>query len=216
MKSTKKEIVLRTEEKVKILLDGIKLKIPFKRDNYFEKFIMFLGSSGVGKTSIIMKLARRYNKNYSVAIISLGIFEKYSNLALISFCKDMNIKHIQVDDLTNLETTKKELNEFDVVMIDTVGRAPYEAELKFDIQLYKNINEVSFFLILPSNLKYRDYLDIYDCYSILDIKNIIVSKLDETRYLKSIIKFLNIEEIPYLSYISTGKAEKFNDCLIEY
>jgi len=216
MKSTKKETFLRTEEKIKILLDGIKFKIPFKRGNDFEKFIIFFGSSGVGKTSIIMKLATRYQKNYKVAIISLGDFEKYSTCGLIAFCKDRDIKHIELYNTMNFETTQKELGEFDIVLIDTVGRAPCEAMLSFDIQMYQNFEEVSFLLILPSNLKYKDYIDIYNCYSRLNIKNIIVTKIDENKYLNSIIKFLNKEEIPLISYISTSKGEKFNDCLVEY
>jgi len=216
MKSTEEELFLTTEEKVKILIDGIKFKIPFKRGNDFEKFIIFIGSSGVGKTSIIMKLATRYKQNYKVAIISLGSFEKYSNLVLTSFCKDMNIKHIELDNITNFETIKEELKEFDIVLVDTIGRATCEAELKFDIQLYNKLEQVSFLLTLPSNLKYKEYIDIYKCYSILNIENIIVTKVDENRYFNSIIKFLNKENTPLLSYISTGKGARFNDCLVEY
>ena len=209
---------LRRQDKVKLLFDGIKSKIPFKINNDFKKFIMIIGSSGVGKTSVIMRLAMRYKKNYKVAIVSLGNFEAYSNLSLNMFCEDKSIRHIQLDDMTDFANMQKKLlaENFDIVLIGTVGRAPFEASLIFDIKMYQNFEEVSSILVVPANLKYKDYVDIYDCYSPLNIKSLIVSKLDETKYFHSIIKFLVKESTPFLSFVSIGKGEQFDDCLVEY
>lgn len=216
MKSTKKDLFLTTDEKINILFDAVKPKTPLNKKNSLKKFIVFFGSSGVGKTSTIMKLALKYRQKNKVAIISLSNLKNYSDCVLTSFCIDTNIEQIKLDSTIKFETIQHKLEKFDMVLIDTVGRAPCEAELKFELQMYKKLKEVSFLLVLPSNLKYKDYIDSYNCYKTLKISNIVVSKIDETKYLNSIIKFLNKKKTPPISFISTGRSGSFNDNLVEY
>ncbi|QOY53030.1 hypothetical protein [Candidatus Sulfurimonas baltica] len=216
MKSVKEKVFYTKEEKVKILTDGIKHKLAFKRPNQYEKNMIFLGSSGVGKSTIIMKLAKRYTQNNKVAIVSLGKFDKYANCRLSSFCKDENIEYINIDNITNENINQEKLKDYDVVLIDTVGRVASDIELRFDITQYNLLDEVSFSLVLPSTIKYKDYIDTYDAYSSLCIEGIVISKLDETKHFSSVIKFLNKNETPHVSYISVGAGERFNDYLVEY
>lgn len=203
---------MRTDEKIKILKKGVESKVSFT-SKQVEKFIIFLGASGVGKTTTIMKLANKYPINYKIAIVTLGYVTLEDTHRLTLFCKKEKIKYLQLDSTIDLEQIQIKLKKFDVVLIDTVGMAPHEPILNFDIQMYTYLEKVSFSLVLPANLKYKDYKYISKCYKPLNIQNIILTKLDETKYLKSVVKFLNREKTPSLSYISSGKIEESHDNL---
>ncbi len=164
---------------------------------------IIIGGTGIGKTSLVGKLATRYKyllkKSHNVVFLNLDHHKVGAVEQLENYSDAMDIPLITLDDFLE--------NEYDVVFVDTAGsRGEDIEELENFIELIKDCMEYKIVvsLALSATSKMRDLEAINSAFERLPIKNYILTKLDETCDLSDIINFL-IREKRAVSYISTGQ-----------
>jgi flagellar biosynthesis protein FlhF len=176
-----------------------------------KKIMMFVGPTGVGKTTTIAKLAARFayklSKRHKVGIITLDTYRIGAVEQLMTYAKMMRLPIETVVDPSDFSLALESLRHNEYILIDTVGSSQHDKEkieklsnfLKVDTFAEININ-----LVLSAVTKCDDLLDIYKNFSILPIDTLVFTKLDETKNYGNIFSLL-IETKKPVSYFSIGQ-----------
>jgi len=184
-----------------------------------KKIMMFVGPTGVGKTTTIAKLAARYayqlSRRHKVGIITLDTYRIGAVEQLMTYAKMMKLPIETVVDPTDFEEALNTLRHNDYILIDTVGSSQHDKEKIEKLKSFLKVDtfaEININLVLSAVTKYEDLLDIYKNFSILPIDTFVFTKLDETKTYGNIFSLL-IEVKKPVSYFSIG--QEVPDDLIE-
>jgi len=176
-----------------------------------KKILMFVGPTGVGKTTTIAKLAARYayklSRRYKVGIITLDTYRIGAVEQLMAYARMMRLPIETVVDPSDFEEALNVLRHNDYILIDTVGSSQHDKEKIEKIKNFLKVNtfaEININLVLSAVTKYEDLVDIYKNYSILPIDTLIFTKLDETRTYGNLFSLLLDTKKP-VSYFSIGQ-----------
>jgi flagellar biosynthesis protein FlhF len=181
---------------------------PFKENQKQSKVIVFIGPTGVGKTTTICKIAAvcKYFNRYNVSIISA---DTYRIAAIDQLRTFTNIANISLDIAYSPEELKDLVilhKDRDVIFIDTVGRSPRQKDQLKDLERY--INEISpdeVHLILSATTNLTNLKDSLKQFGILKPNRLIFSKIDESVHLGSLLNIIHHSKIP-LSYVTNGQS----------
>ncbi|NKQ41348.1 MAG: flagellar biosynthesis protein FlhF [Sulfurovum sp.] len=214
LKGISEDTVLEDEQLLlSYILDEIDDKLSVKAEDMSQsKMMMLIGSTGVGKTTTVAKLAARYalllDRPLRVALVNLDTFRVGAYEQLEHYAVQMQIEHIKVERVEEFETVLFELEGYDVILIDTAGISPYDTgklikTIEFLQSTGKHNIETS--LVVSATAKRDDIVDIYEHFSFLDIDSAILTKFDETKKIGELFGFLIENDIP-VSYISSGQS----------
>jgi flagellar biosynthesis protein FlhF len=188
----------------------IKYEVPLRINQ--KKIMMFVGPTGVGKTTTIAKLAARFAykmpTNYKVGVITLDSFRVGAVEQLKAYAHIMRIPLEVVKRTEELNDAISRLKDCHYILIDTAGSSQYDMdkiELINDYQqkLSSSIS-IEKTLVLPANIKTTDLQEIYSLYSLLGIENISFTKLDETKSFGNLVAFSHKSK-KSISYLSIGQ-----------
>ncbi len=188
----------------------IKYEVPLLATQ--KKVMMFVGPTGVGKTTTIAKLAARYAYkmpvNYKVGIITLDSFRVGAIEQLKAYTNIMRLPLEVVKKTEDLSDAIARLHDCNYILIDTAGSSQYDIDkIEMISQYQQNINDnvtIEKTLVLPANTKTSDLYEIYNRYSILGINYLSFTKLDETKSFGSLISFTH-QSKKSISYLSIGQ-----------
>ena len=176
-----------------------------------KKIMMFVGPTGVGKTTTIAKLAARFalakQKKYKVGIITLDTYRIGAVEQLMTYAKWMKLPIETVVDPSDFEQALNRLRNNDIILIDTVGSSQHDKEKVDKLNSFVQINtfaSIDVNLVISATTKYEDIKDIYNNFSILPIDTLIFTKLDETKKVGNIFSLVYDAKKP-ISYFSTGQ-----------
>nr|MBI4156244.1 signal recognition particle protein [Candidatus Woesearchaeota archaeon] len=152
-------------------------KKPFK--------IMFVGIYGSGKSTTIGKLARYYSKRgYKVATLGLDVHRPAAFEQLRQVSEEAKVKSFIFKDKDPVKIYKKfekELNEFDIVLIDTAGRDALSKELIEEISLLnKEIKPDEKILVMGADIGQAAKNLAEGFHKSSGVTGIIITKLDGT------------------------------------
>jgi flagellar biosynthesis protein FlhF len=176
-----------------------------------KKIMMFVGPTGVGKTTTIAKIAARYSflleKKYKVGVITLDTYRIGATEHLMSYAKMMKLTLETANDPTEFMEAIDSLRGCDYILVDTAGSSQYDKNkinklvefIRADEDLEIDVN-----LVVSSTTKLDDLKDIYENFSVLDIDSIIFTKLDEAREFGNIFSLLYDVGKP-LTYFAIGQ-----------
>jgi flagellar biosynthesis protein FlhF len=177
-----------------------------------NKRLMLLGSTGVGKSTTLAKLAARYGLNAlqtrSVALINLDTFRVGAYEQMEHYATTMGIRHLKVDTIEGFRTALDELAAYDVVLIDTAGISPYDiGRLVQTVEFLRSLpaQEIETALVISATAKYDDIVAIHDHFSFVEIGSVILTKFDETRRIGEALGFVLEKQLP-VSYVSSGQV----------
>ncbi len=92
-----------------------------------------------------------------------------------------------------------------LILIDSAGSSPYDMnKILNTVEFLKDLEELTTYLVISTTLKYEDLMEIYNNFSFLNIKSLIITKFDETKMIGNIIAFLLDTKLP-ISFISNGQ-----------
>jgi len=176
-----------------------------------KKIMMFVGPTGVGKTTTIAKLAARYafkkDKKYKVGIITLDTYRIGAVEQLMTYARMMKLSIEAVVDPSDFVEALNRLRNNDIILIDTVGSSQHDKEKVDKIKSFLSINtfaSIDVNLVLSATTKYEDLKDIYENFSILDVDTLVFTKLDETQKIGNIFSLVYDVKKP-ISYFSVGQ-----------
>jgi flagellar biosynthesis protein FlhF len=202
---------LRDKFKIeKTLKELIKSRIitsgPIKK-GHKKKIIMFIGPTGVGKTTTMAKLGAIFalREECKVAFITIDNYRIAATEQLKKYAEIMKIPiHVVNDQKTFKETIDHEKAE--IVMVDTSGRS-HRNDLKIsEIKSYADMVEYDFekVLCVSACTKKADLANVFKSFDKISFDSVIITKVDETSYIGNVIDIADKYKKP-ISYITTGQ-----------
>ncbi len=198
---------------VSFVLEEIEDSLQIDRDFLKDRVHLFVGTTGVGKTTTIAKIVSFVLTQgvhpEEIAVINLDAFRAGANEQLSSYIRKVGVDYYFVENEIAIYDLLKRLDSKRYLFIDSAGSAPYDIEKLINtVKFYQNsrnfIGDIHTNLVVSAGIKYRDLKSIYEHFSFLNIDSLIVTKIDETKDIGNIIAFLLGSKIP-LSFISTGQ-----------
>ncbi|GAX87899.1 flagellar biosynthesis protein FlhF [Lebetimonas natsushimae] len=202
-----------------LLKKMIPIRIEREITSPHKKIMMFVGPTGVGKTTTIAKLAARYayklSRRHKVGIITLDTYRIGAVEQLMTYAKMMRLPIETVVDPSDFSVALNSLRHNEYILIDTVGSSQHDKEKIEKLSQFLKVDtfaEININLVLSAVTKYEDLMDIYKNFSILPIDTFVFTKLDETKNYGNIFSLL-LETKKPVSYFSIG--QEVPDDLIE-
>jgi signal recognition particle subunit SRP54 len=209
----------KKEHLTKLLHDEIlnllgKEKHELKLDKKKQSKIMLVGLYGAGKTTTSSKLAAYYSKRgFKTAMISLDVHRPAAADQLEQLGKQIKIQTFtnkkEKSALNLYNQYKKELEEFDLVIIDTAGRHSLDKDLVKEVkQLTKEIEPDHKLLTIQADIGQAAKEQASEFQKACNINGVIITRMDSTAKAGGALTACNETNAP-VYFIGTG--EKTND-----
>ncbi|MGL5956860.1 MAG: hypothetical protein ACRC0X_09755 [Brevinema sp.] len=177
-------------------------------DHYhYGREIIFVGPTGVGKTSTLVKLAAHLSlmRKKSFRFISIDRYKVGGETQLEKLAGYMNTQFYAINKQEEFFNLLTDTNH-DFTFIDTAGKGPKDSiaiqELSHWITMIGH--PIDIHLVVSATTKVTDLEYICDSYHLLNYNHILVTKLDETKTFGSIIS-LAYKYQKHLSFITDGQ-----------
>lgn len=173
------------------------------------KIVYFVGTTGVGKTTTIAKIASKlYIEGHKVALFTSDTYRIAAAEQLRSYANILSVPFRIIYTIDDFEEGLNDFSEFEYILVDTVGHSHKNEELKADMKKFidfsKDKAETEVYLVLAASTKMRDLIYISDSYSEITDYRLIFTKLDET-YTFGTIFNLRMHTGASLSYVTYGQ-----------
>ena len=201
------QILANVYQKI-ILMIGQPYLIDAKAEGK-TKYIFFLGSTGVGKTTTIAKIASKLKleKNANIALVTADTYRIAAVEQLKTYANILSVPLEVIYSPEELGDAQEELSKYDICLVDTAGRSHKNKEQIEDIRALIEqvpIGERQVYLVLNAGTKYSDLKEIASVYSGLTDFSIIFTKLDETSSAGAMLNMRMKTKCP-LSYVTWGQ-----------
>lgn len=166
-----------------------------------------VGSTGVGKTTTIAKLAARHalEHHQTVALISLDSYRIGAAAELKTYAQAIGIPLKTAATPATFKSAVDEFGEFDLILVDTPGFNPAKPD---EIDALKGcldcIERLEVHLALSAMAKDSDLGNTLKCLKALTVAGLIFTKLDESCTYGNLINLLSDHALP-LSYLTSGR-----------
>ena len=150
------------------------------------RVVLFMGPTGVGKTTTIAKIASRFavDEKKKVALLTADTYRIAAAEQLRTYANILEVPFRVVYSGEEASEAIADLSGFDYIFVDTAGHSHQNTEklddMKQMIQAVARNAEYQVFLVLSAATKYRDLLRIASSYREFTDYQLIFTKLDET------------------------------------
>ena len=199
----KTKVLNALKNEIALLIDKVELIRLLDKKN----IVAFIGPTGVGKTTTIAKLAAHFAlyKEKKVAMITADTFRVGAIEQLKLYGDILEIPVYVVHSNTEIENILKNLVDYELLLIDTMGFSPNNRiQIKKVKSLLDYLKPNDIFMVISAATKNTDMIEILNNYRELNYKKIIVTKWDETKSYGTILNAINITGCK-LSYLTTGQ-----------
>jgi flagellar biosynthesis protein FlhF len=174
------------------------------------KVLMFVGPTGVGKTTTIAKLAGKFcvEQKKKVALLTADTYRIAAVEQLRTYANILKVPFRIIYTVEEMETAISDFSEFDYILIDTAGHSHQNREQQENIGEFtdalKDKENKDIFLVLSATTKYKDLLQITDTYKDICSFKLIFTKLDETCEYGNLLNLKLYTDSP-ISYVTCGQ-----------
>lgn len=174
--------------------------------------LMLIGPAGAGKTVTAAKLAARsVLAGHKTVLITTDLVRAGGAEQLAMFANSMQVNMHRAANAAELAELEKNRNADTACIIDTTGASPYNLT---DLKSLKNLVmaiDCDPVLVLPAGGDAVEACEIANIYSGLGARGLIVTKLDVTRRMGSIIAALEgaamvLHHVSITPYVADGLA----------
>jgi flagellar biosynthesis protein FlhF len=169
---------------------------------------MFLGPTGVGKTTTLAKIAARLSlvENKKVGLITADTYRIAAVEQLKTYSEILGIPLEVIYEASELADAIEKFKDKDYILIDTAGRSHKSKELKSDYdELVQYLNHVKIFLVMSMTTGFKDMKSIIESYDFLSDYRLLFTKLDEATSYGNILNLKVLTGKP-LSYFTIGQS----------
>ncbi|GAB4370420.1 MAG: flagellar biosynthesis protein FlhF [Spirochaetales bacterium] len=189
---------------------GESIRIYQERDRGSPVVFILIGPTGVGKTTTIAKLAALYGisaaRPKKVRIITIDNYRIAAKEQIETYGNIMGIPVACAETYTDLKKFLALYQDVDRIFIDTIGKSPRDfvklAEMKELLEAASGRATVH--LAISATTKAADILEIMAQFEPFGYSSVIITKLDETSRVGSIISAL-AERGKAVSYLTDGQ-----------
>lgn len=169
-----------------------------------KKFHFFVGPSGGGKTSSIIKMASQLivRDNKKVALLTLDTQKVGAVEQLRIYSQILNVPFAVIRGRGDWKEILKFINSIDYILIDTPGSnlKTQEEVAFFESMILKEIPSKSVHLVLSARNKYEDLQGVLNNFVPLNVTDVIFNHLDETVQNGNVYSFNKINKIPLFAF----------------
>jgi len=181
-------------------------KIPNK-DEKGKRVKIFLGPTGVGKTTTLAKLAARYALEQKLAV-GLITMDNYRIAALEQLSVYARIMGLPLEAASEQNTFRQALQKFDdkdIILVDTPGKSHSDQDYVTTLRdLVDGNREVETNLLLSLTSSRENMLEVVSRYNKLDCDQLIFTKMDECTRCGFLYDVIEQAGRP-VSYVTTGQ-----------
>lgn len=194
------------KEVAKVISEFIKVS-PISLKDTGTQVAVFIGPTGVGKTTTIAKLAAIFAlfEEKKVALVTADTYRIAAVEQLKTYAKIIGIPIEVVFTPQEMRRAIERHLDAEIILIDTAGRSHYDSMRMSELKSYV---EASFpdevHLVLSLNTKYRDLEEIVRRFSCVPLSKMVLTKLDETSTFGNIFNLVRDFSLP-ISYITNGQ-----------
>ncbi len=174
------------------------------------KIVLFMGPTGVGKTTTIAKIASGYvmDLKKKVVLLTADTYRIAAAEQLRTYANILEIPFRVIYSEEDARTAVRDFRESDYIFVDTMGHSHQNAEqlgnVKNLLKEMRAAGECQTFLVLSATTKYRDLLKIAASYKEVTDYQLIFTKLDETASLGNLMNLKLFTETP-IAYVTYGQ-----------
>lgn len=174
------------------------------------KIVFFVGPTGVGKTTTLAKIASKLKveQGRKVAFLTADTYRIAAAEQLRTYANILDTPLVIVYSPEELNQGIEQLEDYDVILVDTAGFSHKNQSQKEDIKnLIQSVDlryDSEVYLVLSATTKYKDLMEIADVYKEISEYKIIFTKLDETTTYGNILN-IKLYSQAEVSYITNGQ-----------
>ncbi|RJX20244.1 MAG: flagellar biosynthesis protein FlhF [Ammonifex sp.] len=182
---------------------------PVYKDDTAARSSIFVGPTGVGKTTTMAKLAAQFRLFHQkkVALSTIDTYRIGAVDQLRTYAEIIDVPLEVAMTPTELKQTLANHKHADHILIDTAGRPSRNLrqvlELKGFIEVIPKPCDI--FLVLSCNTKYRDILRAAEDFQRLSYNKLIFTKLDETESFGALLNLVCDVRLPVV-YVTDGQS----------
>lgn len=201
----KEHIIKLLHDELKSIL-GREKKLELDKRNVF----MMLGLYGAGKTTTIGKIAHYFAKRGKrVCAIGLDVHRPAAAEQLRQNCAKINVQcFIEPEEKNPLKIIKKfskELEKYDLVLVDTAGRDALDSELIKEIKsIAKEIKPTETLLVMPADIGQTAKKQAQVFKEAVSITGVIITRMDSTAKAGGALTACAETQVPVV-FIGTGE-----------
>lgn len=197
------------EELARLLYERMYEVMPTaKVEETLPQVVVFIGSTGVGKTTTIAKLTADYvmNKHKKVTLFTADTYRIAAIEQLKTYAEILGVPIEVIYSEEDLTKGLEKWKDQDHIFIDTAGRSHKNKEQIEELaRLLQTIDKKQVYLVLNVNTNYKDVKQIVDVYKqFTDSFQLIITKIDETDEIGNLMNIVAYANSP-ISYITDGQ-----------
>ncbi len=172
------------------------------------RILFVIGPSGAGKTSFLARLTTylQQTQKGQIAWVCADTIRTGAIAQTRAFAEALGIEARFAYTAHDLKHTFAELENADLILVDTPARNPYQPQEIIELsELLTIAPEKITFLVLPASAKDSDLHQAVAAFSPLGINAFVFTKLDETRQYGSIFNVVWKSKIP-IAYLCDGNT----------
>ena len=177
-------------------------------NNKSKKVVVFIGPTGVGKTTTLAKLAANMvlNDKQKVGLITSDTYRIAAVEQLKTYSEIIGAPLSIIYSPAEIVGAVKNYADKDIILLDTAGRSHKDQTQLTELKsLLKSNIDFETYLVLSATTKFSDCIEIIKSYSFLDDFKLLFTKLDETSSYGIILNIAYITKKP-IAYLTTGQS----------
>ena len=174
------------------------------------KILIFMGPTGVGKTTTIAKIASHFavEEKKRIAMLTADTYRIAAAEQLRTYANILEVPFRVLYTEEELKTAISDFKDYDYIFVDTSGHSHQNEELlekmKKLLAAAAEAGETQAFLVLSTTTKYRDLQKISSSYKEISDYQLILTKLDETSTLGCLLN-LKLFTDAGIAYVTCGQ-----------
>lgn len=174
------------------------------------KVVVFIGPTGVGKTTTIAKVASQFaiEQKKKVALLTADTYRIAAAEQLKTYAGIMQVPFRVIYGEEDMVEAIKDFYTYDYIFVDTMGHSHRnEEQRECTRKLIESINglaEYQSYLVLSATTKYKDLIKIVDNYKGIANYQLIFTKLDETYTLGNLLN-MRMYTKASIAYVTCGQ-----------
>ncbi len=179
--------------------------VPISIPENNQKIIFFVGSTGVGKTTTLAKLAANFvmENKYKIGLITSDTYRIAAVEQLRVYSEILQLPLEVAFDETDILKSIEKFKDKDIILIDTAGRSHNDSKQLIELEKIINIVEdKEVYLLLDATIDQKVITKVLKNYSFLDDYKVIVTKVDEAGNFGNLIniKYLSNKDLSYYTF----------------